>query len=98
MESEESFVTFMDIDKSRVFNTMMSFHLPKNSPVVEVAQMSCFNVSMIQEIMMTDLVSPYFLKNWVFKLGRDPLVDVLVNLLEMVLCVVVNHNDFVSHL
>ena len=74
-----------------------AFDFPENSEVMVVAKVAGLDMSLVQEVMMTNFVAPELLNVGILKLLQSFLFSMVHNLAEMILSLGRNNNNFVSH-
>lgn len=93
MESEESFVTFMNFDE--VLLMMSDFE--NKGEMVMVSQISSFDMNPIQVIVMPNFFSPNLGDMRVFPFVANSVMSMVVNFTEVFQNKIVNNDFFVSH-
>lgn len=90
-------MTFLHVDKLDVLVVVGASNFPEHREVVVVAEVPGLDVSLVEEVMMADLIAPEFLDVGILELLQGFLFGVVRNLVEMVLGLGGDYNNFVSH-
>ena len=112
-KSEDWLVTFVNIEKSVlsflsilvmmlmvivVVVLIVMDALEHNCEVVVIAQVTCLDVYPEYLSMIIDSLHPHFFNMWIFVLIVKPVLDVMVHFSEMMVEMIINNIDLITHL